>query len=188
VTTDACPDRTDTATGYRVALRWNGELVVSSQPADRSGMVERGSTPTSPIVTPVLAAGPDSGPVTELSVHPLTGALRAGHRLVLPGGQVAVLSADASAGAASLAVEALIPAGPLRAGTLLPQEVVLAVDKTPTGLTVHRVDDRVSAPYTDATWSGGYLFLRNSRDDVAAISCSSLTISEPGGDPCPATS
>ena len=36
----------------------------------------------------------------------------------------------------------------------------------------------VSTHYADATWSGGYLFLRNSGDDVAAISCASLTISE----------
>jgi glycerophosphoryl diester phosphodiesterase len=60
----------------------------------------------------------------------------------------------------------------------LPQEVTLAVAKTPAGFTVRRTDDGAEATYADDTWSGGYLFLRNDRDDVAAISCSALTIDE----------
>jgi hypothetical protein len=59
--------------------------------------------------------------------------------------------------------------------------VTIAVDKTPTGFTVRRSDDGAEAGYDDATWSGGYLFLRGSRDDVAAVSCSSLTVSDPEG-------
>ena len=55
--------------------------------------------------------------------------------------------------------------------------MTITIAKTPTGLTVSRTDDPVAAHYWDSTWSGGYLFLRNSRDEVAAISCSSLTIS-----------
>ena len=38
-------------------------------------------------------------------------------------------------------------------------------------------DDGVALSCADPTWSGGYLFLRNSGDGVAAISCSSLTVS-----------
>jgi hypothetical protein len=55
--------------------------------------------------------------------------------------------------------------------------VTLTIAKTPTGFTVGRTDDGASASYSDSTWSGGYVFLRNSRDGVAAVSCSSLTIS-----------
>ena len=119
VETDECPDRTDPPTGYRVALRWNGELEVSVRTA--AGMRTLGVTTTSPI------AGP------------------------------------------------------------FPQEVTIAVDKTPSGFTVRRPDDGAAATYDDTTWSGGYLFLRNDGDDVAAISCADLTIDE-GGDAWPATS
>jgi glycerophosphoryl diester phosphodiesterase len=115
VTTDDCPDRTDPATGYLVALRWNGELAVFARPSAGADMVALGTTPTSPIVGP------------------------------------------------------------------FPQEVTIAVARTPTGFTVHRADDGASASYEDSTWSGGYLFLRNDRDEVAEISCSALTIDEGGG-------
>jgi hypothetical protein len=59
----------------------------------------------------------------------------------------------------------------------LAQQLTITIAKTATGFTVSRTDEEVPACYLDSTWSGGYLFLRNSGDDVAAISCSSLTIS-----------
>lgn len=181
VTTDDCPDDADPATGYLVALRWNGELAVFARPASGAGMVALGGTTTSPVVRPVLLAHLEAGArLRSLPVEPLPGALRAGHRLVLPTGQVAVVRADAEHGATSLPVEELVPSGRVAVGSPLPQEVTIAVAKTPTGLTVRRTDDGAAATYEDGTWHGGYLFLRNSRDDVAAISCAGLSISEGG--------
>ena len=182
VTTDECPDDTDPATGYLVALRWNGLLEVFARPADGAAMVSLGCLPTSPAVLPVLSAGLAAGiPLTSLPVEPLPGAMRAGHRVVLPTGQAAVVRADTGSGATSLPVEEIVPSDPVAAGTVLPQEVTIAVAKTPAGFTVRRTDDGAAATYDDATWSGGYLFLRNGRDDVAAISCAGLTIDEGGG-------
>jgi glycerophosphoryl diester phosphodiesterase len=177
VTTDDCPDDADTATGYLVALRWDGTLELFAQAADGSGMASRGATATSAIVSPVLAGALAAGSaVGSLPVRPLPGPLKAGHAFVLPTGQVATLSAAAPCGATSLAVEPVIPSAPVAAATPLPQQVTLVVAKTPTGLTASRVDDGAVISCADASWSGGYLFLRNDRDDVAAISCSSLTI------------
>jgi glycerophosphoryl diester phosphodiesterase len=105
VTSDDCPDDTDPATGYLVALRWDGALEVFAQP----GRVCLGTTATSAIAV----AG---------------------------------------------------------------QRVRITIAKTPVGFTVTRADDGVSASYADTTWSGGYLFLRNSGDGVAAVSCATLTI------------
>ena len=136
---------------------------------------------TSPVVRPVLAADlPAGAGVSELPVEPLPGSMRAGHRLVLPTGQVAVVRADAERGGTALPIVEIAPSAPVPAGTALPQEVVIAVGKTPAGFTVRRLDDGASASYEDTTWSGGYLFLRNDRDDVAAISCADLTV-EGGG-------
>ena len=59
---------------------------------------------------------------------------------------------------------------------MLGQQVTIAVARTPAGLTATRTDDGVALSGADATWSGEYLFLRNSGDGVAAISCSSLTV------------
>jgi glycerophosphoryl diester phosphodiesterase len=175
VTSDDCPDDTDPASGYLVALRWNGTLEVFARTG--TGVVSLGRTTTSPIVRPVLSADLAAGDaVTVLPVEPLPGALRAGHRLVLPTGQAVLLRADAAAGDGKLPVEEVLPTAAVVAGTALPQEVTIAVAKTPSGFTVHRTDDGAAATYEDATWSGGYLFLRNSRDDVAEISCSALTI------------
>jgi glycerophosphoryl diester phosphodiesterase len=56
------------------------------------------------------------------------------------------------------------------------QRVTIAVTTTPTGFTVTRVDDGVSASYLDTAWSGGYLFLRNAGDGVAAVSCATLSV------------
>ncbi|GAB4079186.1 hypothetical protein GCU67_14080 [Modestobacter muralis] len=176
-TTDECPDDVDTSTGHLVTLRWNGELDVFGQPARGAGMRELGSTSTSAIVTPVLAAALPAGVVVDhLVVQGLPGAVRAGHQFLLPTGQVATLTAAAEVGARALSVEALVPSAAVARGTTLAQQVTITIAKTPTGFTVSRTDDHVSARYRDSTWSGGYLFLRNCRDDVAAISCASLTI------------
>jgi glycerophosphoryl diester phosphodiesterase len=179
VTTDDCPDDVHTSTGYLVALRWNGALEVFGQPSDGTGMVGLGVTTTSAIVNPVLSGAltagvaVDSLPVTAM---PDAGA-RPGHRFVLPTGQVATLAAAALRGDTALDIDSLIPSAAVAAGVALAQEVTISVVKTPTGFTVSRTDDGVSASYPDATWSGGYVFLRNSRDGVAAVSCSALTIS-----------
>lgn len=183
VATDDCPDETDPATGYLVALRWSGTLEAFARPADGGAMVSLGGTATSPVVRPVLSADLAAGcPVTSLPVESRPGAMRAGHRVVLPTGQTAVLRADAERGATALAVEEFVPSGPVAAGTALPQEVTIAVAKTPDGFTVRRADDGAAAAYHDATWSGAYLFLRNDRDDGAEISCADLTVDE-GGEP-----
>ena len=178
VTTDDCPDDVDTSTGYLVALRWNGALEVFGQPSDGTGMVSLGVTATSAIVTPVLSAALTAGvAVTSLPVGALPNGARPGHRFVLPTGQVATLAAAAVSGATSLSIDTLTPSAEVAAGTALAQEVTITIIKTPTGFTVGRTDDGASASYPDATWSGGYVFLRNSRDTGAAVSCSSLTIS-----------
>jgi hypothetical protein len=103
--------------------------------------------------------------------------VRPGHRFVLPTGQVATVAAAAECGTTSLSVDSLTPSAEVAAGAALAQEVTLTIAKTPTGFTVGRTDDGASASYSDPRWSGGYVFLRNSRDGVAAVSCSSLTIS-----------
>jgi glycerophosphoryl diester phosphodiesterase len=178
VVTDECPDDVDTTTGYLLALRWAGELDVFRQPAAGTGMVGMGSTPTSAIVTPVLSTALRAGaPVTCLPVRELPGTVKSGHQFLLPTGQVATLAAAAAAGAGALSIERLVPAAAIPAGTALAQQVTITIARTPTGFTVSRTDDGVTARYEDSTWSGGYVFLRNSRDDVAAISCSSLTVS-----------
>jgi glycerophosphoryl diester phosphodiesterase len=178
VTTDDCPDDVDTSTGYLVALRWNGALEVFGQPSGGTGMVGFGVTTTSAIVTPVLSGALTAGvAVDSLPVTALSDAARPGHRFVLPTGQVATLAAAAVRGATSLSIDSLTPSADVAAGAALAQEVTITVAKTPAGFTVSRTDDGVSASYPDATWSGGYVFLRNSRDGVAAVSCSSLTIS-----------
>jgi glycerophosphoryl diester phosphodiesterase len=178
VTTDDCPDDVDTSTGYLVALSWNGTLEVLGQRPDGTGMAGMGVTPTSPIVTPVLsgalAAG---GAVTSLPVTALPNALKPGHRFVLPTGQVATLADAAECGATSVSITRLTPSAEVPAGAVLAQQVTITIAKSPAGFTVGRTDDGVSASYPDSTWSGGYIFLRNSRDAVAAVSCSSLTIS-----------
>jgi hypothetical protein len=110
-------------------------------------------------------------------VRAVSGALKSGHRFVLPTGQVATLSDAVPCGATSLPVDELTPSAPVATGTALPQQVTLAVAKTPAGCTVSRTDDGTTLSLVDASWSGGYVFLRNSRDGVAAISCSSLTVS-----------
>jgi hypothetical protein len=182
VETDECPDDDDPATGYLVALRRTGALEVSGRPGDGGRMVAMGTTATSPIVTPVLSAALAAGSaLVSVPVQPLPGALRPGSEFVLPTGQVAVLSAAAPREATSLPVTELVPSSAVPAGTALLQQVTIAVAKTPTGFTVRRSDDGAEAGYDDATWSGGYLFLRGSRDDVAAVSCSSLTVSDPEG-------
>jgi hypothetical protein len=103
--------------------------------------------------------------------------LKSGHRFVLPTGQVATLAAAAVCGATSLSINSLTPSAVVAGGAALAQQVTITIAKTPAGFTVSRTDDAASATYTDSTWSGGYIFLRNSRDTVAAVSCSSLTIS-----------
>jgi glycerophosphoryl diester phosphodiesterase len=178
VTTDDCPDREDTATGYLAALRWNGTLELLGQPAGRTGMVSHDATATSPIVTPVLSAAlPAGSAVTSLPVSPVSGALKPGHRFVLPTGQVATLSDAAVGGATSLSIDRLVPTATITSGTALAQQVTITIAKTPTGVTVSRTDDGTATTSRDTTWSGGYILLRNSRDGVAAVSCSSLTIS-----------
>jgi glycerophosphoryl diester phosphodiesterase len=178
VTTDDCPDDVDTSTGYLVALRWNGALEVFGQPSDGTGMVSLGVTTTSAIVTPVLSGALTAGVAfTSLPVSALSNAVRPGHRFVLPTGQVATVAAAAECGTTSLSVDSLTPSAEVAAGAALAQEVTLTIAKTPTGFTVGRTDDGASASYSDPRWSGGYVFLRNSRDGVAAVSCSSLTIS-----------
>jgi hypothetical protein len=178
VATDDCPDDVDPSTGYLAALRWNGTLELFAQPAGRTGMVRRSAAPTSPIGTPVLSeALPPGCAVTSLPVRAVPSALKPGHRFVLPTGQVATLSEVAASGATSLPIDELVPAAALAPGTVLGQEVTLTIAKTPTGCTVSRTDDGTAVTCADATWSGGYLFLRNSGDGVAAVSCSSLTVS-----------
>jgi len=103
--------------------------------------------------------------------------VRAGHRFVLPTGQVATLAAAAPCGATSLSVDSLTPSAEVASGAVLAQQVTITVTKSPTGFTVSRADDGASASYADSTWCGGYVFLRNSGDTEAAVSCSSLTIS-----------
>ena len=78
-----------------------------------------------------------------------------------------------------LSVIGLTPSAEVAPGVVLGQEVTLTIGKTPTGFTVRRADDAASktSSFEDSTWSGGYIFLRSSRDAVAAVSCSSLTIS-----------
>jgi hypothetical protein len=125
------------------------------------------------VLSEPLSAG---SAVTSLPVALLPAALGAGHRFVLPTGQVARLSDHAGPGAASLPVDPLIPAAAVAAGTALPQQVTITVAKTPTGLTATRSDDAAVVSCTDTTWSGGYVFLRNAGDGVAAVSCSHLTI------------
>jgi hypothetical protein len=178
VATDDCPDDVDPSTGYLAALRWNGTLELFAQPAGRTGMVSRASTPTSPIVAPVLSAAlPPGRAVTSLPVRAVPAPLERGHRFVLPTGQVAALDDAAPCGATSLSIDALVPSAEVAPGTVLGQEVTLTIAKTPTRCTVRRTDDGPAVSCTDATWSGGYLFLRNSGDGVAAVSCSSLTVS-----------
>lgn len=182
VATDECPDDVDPSTGYLVALRRNGTLEVLGQPAEAAGMVALGSTTTSELVAPVLTRRLDAGvAVTSLPVTGVTAGLRAGHRFLLPTGQVATLAGEAATGAHTLTVGALTPSARVDAGTTLPQEVTLTVAKTPRGFTVRRADDapgdEATATYDDATWSGGYLFLRSCGQSAAAVSCSSLTIS-----------
>lgn len=178
VATDECPDDVDTSTGYLVALRWNGRLEVFGQPSDSTGMVSMGVTTTSAIVTPVLSGGLAPGvAVTSLPVNAISNAVKSGHQFVLPTGQVATLSAVAACGATSLSITGLTPSAAVPSGTALRQLVTITIAKTPTGFSVSRVDDGASASYVDSTWSGGYIFLRNGRDSVAAVSCPSLTIS-----------
>ena len=178
VTTDDCPDDQDTATGYLLALRWNGELELFSQPPDRTGMISACTTATSPIAVPRLSAPLLAGvAVTSLPVDPVPAALKAGHRFALRTGQVATLADAAPIGATSLPIDRLIPSATVASGGALAQQVTIRIAKTPIGCTVSRTDDAASVSWTDATWSGGYLFLRNSRDSVAAVSCSALTIS-----------
>jgi glycerophosphoryl diester phosphodiesterase len=177
-TTDDCPDDVDPATGYLVALCWNGALEVFRQPPDGTGMVGLGTTTTSAIGMPVLSEALTAGTaITSLPVTAVPNPVRSGHRLTLPTGQVATLTAPAARGATSLSVSNLIPSAEVPPGTALAQEVTIAIAKTPSGFTVSRADDGASASYTDSTWSGGYIFLRNGRDAGAAVSCSSLTIS-----------
>jgi hypothetical protein len=177
VVTDDCPDDTDTSTGYLVAMRWNGALQVFGQPSAGAGMVSMGTTTTSPIVTPVLSAELARGvAVTSLSVTPIPEAVQAGHRFVLPTGQVATLSAAAACGATTLSTDRVVPSAAVPPGTPLEQQVTIIVAKTPDGFTVSRTDDGAAATYSDSTWSGGYIFLRNCRDGLAAVSCSALTI------------
>jgi hypothetical protein len=178
VITDDCPDDVDTSTGYLVALRWNGTLEVFGQPPDGTGMVRMGGTTTSPIGTAALSGALTAGvAVTSLPVTPMPNAGQSGHRFVLPTGQVATLAAAAASGATSLSIGSLTPSAEIASGTPLLQQVTITVAKTPTGFTISRTDDGASASYRDSTWSGGYLFLRNSRETSAAISCSSLTVS-----------
>jgi glycerophosphoryl diester phosphodiesterase len=178
VTTDECPDDVDPSTGYLVALQWDGRLTVFRQPSDGAGMVGLGGTTTSPIGRPVLSRALSAGvAVTSLPVTSVPTALKAGHRFALPTGQVATLAAPASAGATSLPINSLTPSAEVPSGVPLPQQVTITIAKTPTGFTVGRTDDGAEASYTDSTWSGGYIFLRNGGDTAAAISCSSLTIS-----------
>jgi hypothetical protein len=178
VTTDDCPDDVDPSTGYLVALRWNGTLEVFRQPSEGAGMVSMGATTTSPIGSPSLAGPLTAGvAVDSLSVTAVPGPLKCGHRFVLPTGQVVTLAAVAVPGATSLSIDELTPSAAVAAGEALAQEVTLTVSKDPAGFTVGRTDDGVSCAFSDSTWSGGYLFLRNNRDAVAAVSCSSLTIS-----------
>jgi hypothetical protein len=141
-------------------------------------MVSLGGTTTSAIVIPVLSGALAAGAeVATLPVRALPSEARPGHRFVLPTGQVATLAAPAAGGATSLSIDNLTPSSAVAAGVALAQEVTITILKTPTGFTVGRSDDGASASFTDATWSGGYVFLRNSRDAMAAVSCSSLTIS-----------
>ena len=182
VTTDDCPDDVDPSTGYLVALRWNGALEVFGQPPDGSGMVRLGATTTSPIGTPVLSGALSAGvTVTSLPVAAVPDPLKSGHRFVLPTGQVATLTADAVCGATTLSVVGLTPSAQVAPGVVLGQEVTITIGKTPAGFTVRRADDAAPAsntsPFGDSTWSGGYIFLRSSRDAAASVSCSSLTIS-----------
>jgi hypothetical protein len=181
VTTDDCPDDVDPSTGYLVALGWDGTLEVRGQPADGTGMVGLGATTTSPIRSPVLADVLPAGlAVTEIPVTALPGPVAAGHRFTVPTGQVATVTAPAAQGGTSLAVGSVTPSADVPAGTALAQQVTLTIEKTPAGFTAGRTDDGASATYEDATWSGGYLFLRKGGDPAAAVSCSSLTISEQG--------
>jgi glycerophosphoryl diester phosphodiesterase len=181
VTTDDCPDDVDTSTGYLAALRWDGTLEVFRQRADSTGMVSLGVTATSAVVTPVLSdALPGGVALTSLPVTALPGAVRPGHRFTLPTGQVASVAVPAVRGATTLSVASLTPSAEVPAGTALAQAVTIVIAKTPDGFTVSRTDDGASASYPDSTWSGGYVFLRNGRDTVAAVSCSSLTVSGPG--------
>jgi hypothetical protein len=178
VTTDECPDDVETSTGYLVALRWNGTLEVFGQPSDSTGMVSMGVTATSKIVTPVLSGMLAPGvAVTSLPVEAIPDAVKSGHRFLLPTGQVATLSSAAACGATWLSIDSLTPSAELASGTALTQQVTITIGKTPTGFTVSRTDDVASVSCTDSTWSGGYIFLRNCRDGIAAVSCPSLTIS-----------
>jgi hypothetical protein len=178
VTTDNCPDDVDTSTGCLAALRWNGVLEVFAQPPDGTGMTSLGATATSPIETPVLTGALTAGvSVTALGVSGLTDGVRPGHRFLLPTGQLVTIAAPAPAGATSLSIDDLTPTADVAVGTALVQQVTISVTRSPAGFTVSRTDDGVSASYTDSTWSGGYLFLRNDGDGRAAVSCSSLTIS-----------
>jgi hypothetical protein len=178
VATDDCPHDVDPATGYLAALRWNGTLELFARPSGGGGMVSRSTALTSPIVTPVLSeALPPGRALASLPVRGFPAALQRGHRFVLPTGQVATLSDAAACGATSLPIERLVASSAVAPGTVLGQEVTIAIAKTPTGCTVRRTDDGPAASCPDATWSGGYLFLRNCRDGVAAVSCAGLTIS-----------
>lgn len=178
VTTDDCPDDADTSTGYLVALRCNGTLEVFGQPLDGSGMVSLGAAATSPIVVPVLSGPLPAGrPVTSLPVRRLPDEVRAGHRFVLPTGQVATVTVPARRGATSLSVCVLTPSEDVSPGTALAQQVTLTIAKSPDGFTVARPDDGAALRCQDATWSGGYVFLRAAGDTGAAVSCSALKIS-----------
>jgi hypothetical protein len=129
-------------------------------------------------VTPVLSGPLTAGvAVTSLPVTGVSNALTSGHRFVLPTGQVATLAAGTLRGATTLSIDSLTPSAGVASGAALAQQVTITIAKTPTGFTVGRTDDGASVSYTDSTWSGGYIFLRNCRDTRAAVSCSSLTIS-----------
>jgi hypothetical protein len=184
VDTDVCPDDDDPRTGYLVSQRWDGGIQAYAQPPDGTGPVSLGTLAGSAIVTPELSSAVAEGVLrAELPVVALPSALQRGHEFVLPTGQVATVSAPAAAGATALRIDELSPGAPLAAGGLLKQRVTLAIAKTAAGFTVSRTDDGVSAGFIDSTWHGGYIFLRNGRngrngrDDVAAISCSALTLS-----------
>ena len=178
VTTDDCPDDVDPSAGYLAALRWSGALEVFGQPSDSAGMVSLGVTRTSAIVSLVLSAAlPAGAAISSLHVRPLPHPVKAGHRFVLPTGQVLTLTAAGAPGATALSIGTVTATAAVAAGTTLPQQVTLTIAKTPGGFTVSRTDDAASSTYADSTWSGGYLFLRNCRDTEAAVSCSSLTIS-----------
>ena len=170
VTTDDCPDDVDTSTGYLVALRWDGTLEVFGQPSDSTGMVSLGVTATSPIVTPVLSGALTAGVARHLP---------SGHRPADRGAARTPIHPSDRAGrhAAPRPRRGVPP--PCPSSSLTPSAEVAAGHGARPGGDDHdrqdpgpgspssRTDDGASASYTDSTWSGGYVFLRNSRDTVA---------------------